>query len=505
MLIKGLSFYYCCYFLHTVSLQKIHAMNHAARIQSTIDLLERIAKARIPMDSVCGDYFRTRKYIGAKDRADIAERVYAVMRAHARICWWLAKMGADDSPRNRVIVWLVLGEGRDAQALFTGDKHAPTRMSEEKVGFVRSLLTSVSSTDFSRCSKSPSPRGEDGPSDKREPGEGSGGMLSHPDMPLSVRAECPPQYEESLKNYFGDEFENEMAAMIPPATLDLRVNVNKASREKAQNYLEADGVKTELTPYSPWGLRCENKAFLSRTKAFSQGWIEIQDEGSQMIALAVDPKPGMSVLDYCAGAGGKTLALAAAMNVKGRIVAMDTEERRLQKGKERFRKAGVSDIIETRALSDDKNRKWLRRQKGTFDAVLCDVPCTGTGTWRRNPDMRWRTYGPSLEELIEIQADILDRVAHTVKPGGRLVYATCSLLPEENERQIEAFLGRHAGFELVDGPLTPTLSPGRGRSAEGAEGEGIQPCEDSPYMRLTPHRHNTDGFFAAAIQKKDVE
>ncbi len=422
-------------------------MTPAARIQATIDLLERISKAKIPMDATCGDYFRVRRYIGSKDRNAVVERAYAVVRAHARLGWWLERAGHQDTPRARVLAWVSLEEREKPDKLFDGKKYSPAPLTEEEKTLVSQL---------------------------------AGQALEHPDMPPSVRAECPPYYEENLRAYFGDSFETEMAAMISGAPLDLRINIMKADREKVQKFLEADGVKTQPTPVSPWGLRCEGKAFLSRTKAFAKGWIDIQDEGSQLIAHVCGVQPGLQVLDYCAGAGGKTLALAGAMQNKGRIVAMDLEPRRLEKGKQRFKRAGVSDIIETRPLSDEKNRKWLRRQKGTFDVVMCDVPCTGTGTWRRNPDMRWRTYGPDLEELTGIQADILDRVAHTVKPGGKLVYATCSLLPEENEKQIEAFLERHPEFEVM--PLKEEWC------------EGL-------YMRLTPHRHNTDGFFAAVLIK----
>ena len=189
----------------------------------------------------------------------------------------------------------------------------------------------------------------------------------------------------------------------------------------------------------------------------------------------------MQVLDYCAGAGGKTLALACAMQRKGRIVAMDNVQRRLDKGRSRYKKAHIADIIELRHI--DENAKWLKRQKGKFDVVLTDVPCSGTGTWRRNPDMRWTTYGPSLEELVEIQGEILEKVAGLVKPGGKLVYATCSLLQEENEHRVEAFLEAHPEFE-------------------------VQPCPEelgNPYMRLTPHRHATDGFFAAILKRKEDE
>jgi 16S rRNA (cytosine967-C5)-methyltransferase len=194
------------------------------------------------------------------------------------------------------------------------------------------------------------------------------------------------------------------------------------------------------------------------------------------------------VLDYCAGAGGKTLALAASMNNKGRIVATDTEKGRLERARPRFRRAGVHDIIEVRPLSDEKNRKWLRRQKATFDVVLADVPCTGSGTWRRNPDTRWKAYGPGLAELLLVQTEILDKVAKAVKPGGRFVYATCSLLPAENDAQVKAFLERHPEFEVM--PV-----------AEAWDADTPAPCEGD-FLRLTPRQHNTDGFFAAVLRRK---
>ncbi|MCB9988197.1 MAG: RsmB/NOP family class I SAM-dependent RNA methyltransferase [Rhodospirillales bacterium] len=428
-------------------------MTPAARIKATIDILENIAVGRVPMDTVTGDYMRHRRYIGSKDRAAIAERTYGMVRATARLGRWLEKVGAEDTPRNRMLAWLVLGESNDHKRikdLFDGSKYGAERLTDEEFKIVDDL---------------------------------QGKNLNNSSLPDAVRVECPPLYEDKLRAYFGDDFVPEMKAMLGGATLDLRVNVWRADKEKVRKFLEADGVETDDTPISPWGLRARGKAYLSKTKAWNKGWVEIQDEGSQLIALACGVQPGMQVLDYCAGAGGKTLALAAAMGNKGRIVAMDTEPRRLEKSRVRIKKAGVADCIEVRPLSDEKNRKWLRRQKESFDLVLTDVPCTGTGTWRRNPDMRWTVYGPPLEELVEIQAEILDKVAKTVKPGGRLVYATCSLLPDENEQQIERFLKEHPDFEV------------------GALPAGV-PSDKNGFMRLTPHRHNTDGFFAASLQKK---
>jgi 16S rRNA (cytosine967-C5)-methyltransferase len=431
----------------------------SARVNATLELMDRIANSRIPMDSATGDYMRQRRYIGSKDRAEIAARLYNIARARARLNWWLARTGAEDTSRNRMIIWLAVGEnatGQTMQRLFDDTTYGPEILNRAEIQLFEKV---------------------------------EGQNLDHPDMPDYIRAEVPEYYMDSLRRYFGADFETEMAALIPPATLDLRVNSRSADREKVINSLKQDGIEAAPTKYSPWALRLSDKAFLSKTKALTKGWIEIQDEGSQLIAYACNAQPGQQVLDYCAGTGGKTLALAAAMNNKGRLVAMDLEARRLEKARTRFRRSYVSDIIEIRPLEDEKNRKWLRRQKETFDVTLVDVPCTGTGTWRRNPDMRWKVYGPDLAELLATQAEILDRVAKTIKPEtGRLVYATCSLLPEENEDQVSAFLERHPDFKVL--PLAQAWP------------DDNAPC-DGDFMRLTPHRHGTDGFFAAVLVHKD--
>ncbi|MBI1301303.1 MAG: methyltransferase domain-containing protein [Alphaproteobacteria bacterium] len=427
-------------------------MKPSARIQATIDILEQDQNKRVPLDACVGDYMRNRRYIGAKDRREIAERVYGMARHAARLNWWLTKLDAPDTRRMDVIFWLILGEGIDEKrldSLFDSTQYAPDVLSDKERALVKKII------------------GED---------------INHKDHPESVSVECPANYEHDLRTYFGDQFAEEMRAMLNPATLDVRVNVFALDRENAASSLEKDGIETTPTPYSPWGLRCSDKAYLSKTKAMNKGWIEIQDEGSQLIAHICNALPGMQVLDYCAGGGGKTLALAAAMQRKGRIVAMDNDPKRLENGKRRYKKAGLADIIEVRPLSDDKHRKWLKRQKGKFDIVLTDVPCTGTGTWRRNPDMRWRNYGPTLEELVKVQNEILESGAKALKVGGHLIYATCSLLPQENEQQIEKFLTHNPDFEIA--PLDETLGLG------------------SPFMRLTPHRHQTDGFFAARLIRK---
>ncbi len=452
------SFFAFFCFLDVNLLQRV-IMIISARMKAVLEILERIEKSPVPMDLTIGDYMRNRRYIGSKDRADIVERVYGIIRHHARLNWALeqakeqAKEQAnapDVTARLRLLAYLVLVEGKkDPQVFFDGTKYAPHEITPEEQAVFDRLPQSLDAA------------------------------------PDTVRCECPPDYAGSLQAYFGDDLVPEMEAMCHGATLDLRINEVAGDRATIKASLEKDGIITTETPYSPWGLRVKGKVFLSEAKAFRAGQIEIQDEGSQLIALACDVKPGMQVLDYCAGGGGKTLALASAMRIKGRIVAMDLEAGRLAKAKTRFKRAKVSDIIETRPLSDEKSRKWLRRQKQSFDVVLADVPCSGTGTWRRNPDTRWRNYGPDVADLIAVQADILERVAGVVKVGGRLVYATCSLLPEENEQQIARFLAAHPEFDVAD--LT-SIWP-----------EGCTPPNEGSYMRLTPKRHNTDGFFAAVL------
>jgi len=213
----------------------------------------------------------------------------------------------------------------------------------------------------------------------------------------------------------------------------------------------------------------------------------VQDEGSQLVALLTDAQPGQAVMDFCAGAGGKTLALAAAMKNKGRLVACDTHAARSERAVQRLRRAGVHNV--TRHVLEGEGDKWLKRQKGTFDRVLVDAPCSGSGTWRRNPDAKWRLTETGLLELVALQGKILTQASTLVKPGGRLVYATCSLLPEENERQVEAFLAANPDFSLI--PITEAWS-----ATVGTE------CPvPGPYLRLSPAAHNTDGFFVAVMQR----
>ncbi len=301
-------------------------------------------------------------------------------------------------------------------------------------------------------------------------------------MPESVRLECPEWAYAGLKRAFPETFESEMQAMQCEAPLDLRVNTLKATREDVLKHLRGDGLEVVPTPYSPWGLRVQGRPPFSMHPLYQHGHMEVQDEGSQLLSLLCDVKPGEWVVDFCAGAGGKTMALAAMMQNKGRIWACDVEERRLDNARKRFRRSGIH-CVETICLTDERD-DWVRKHSEKADCVLIDAPCSGVGTWRRNPFARWQNLGPQLETLVPLQASILESASRLVKPGGRLVYATCSMLPEENIDQVHRFLAAHPDFKWM--PLSSTAVP------VPFKGEALQ---------LTPHQHQTDGFFAACMAR----
>lgn len=353
-----------------------------------------------------------------------------------------------------MLAWLALS-GRSLEQvrkLFTGGRDAPEALSADEAGLVMKLVDAD---------------------------------IDSAEMPEAVRAECPDWALEPLRRRFGDDFAREMGAMLDEAPLDLRVNQMKTTREAMLGELRGMGLHAEPTRLAPLGIRLRERLSLARLPMLKSGAVEIQDEGSQLVAMLVGTKPGERVVDFCAGAGGKTLALAAQMNNRGHVVACDVAEARLKRSAERFRRAGFHNI-ETRLLSSESDR-WVKRHKLSYDRVLIDAPCSGTGTWRRNPDARWRALeeGQGLETLVKLQLRILLSAARLVKPGGRLVYATCSLLGEENEAQAAAFLAAMPGFRVV--PLSE-VAPGLGSA-------------QAEYLSLTPAQHGTDGFFAAVLER----
>ena len=429
-------------------------MTPAARIASAIELLSAVqAAGRKPADAVANGFFRDRRFIGSGDRRSVSDRVWGVMRARRRLGWWLGRIGAEVTPRLLVAASLLL-EGWTLDGVkqsFAGGQFGPTHLTAGEAAGLRRL-------------------------------EAQG--LAHPEMPEGVALEVPDWVVPLLRARFGAAVGAEMAAMGEAAPLDLRVNLLKGTREEAVAALLSEGIAAEVTGLSPWGLRVEGRRLVTSGPAFQTGLVEIQDEGSQLVALMVGALPGMRVADWCAGAGGKTLALAMTMANKGAIVACDVSAPRRVGAVRRLRRAGVHYVEQHLIESGDK---WAKRRAGSFDRVLVDAPCTGTGTWRRNPDARLRLVEQDLRELVVKQAAILERASGLVRKGGRLVYATCSILVEENEAQVAAFLAAHADFSVV--PL------GRVWTGEADVPGG------GDFLSLTPLRHGTDGFFTAVLER----
>lgn len=425
-------------------------MTPAARIQAVIDILAEILTTPRPADTLTSTYFRERRFIGSKDRAAINTRLYRIMRSYHRLSWWIRQKTYDVNARTLVIASLIFDKEHNFASIcrtFSGEKYAPEELTAAEKKLAEKLESHI---------------------------------LDTPEMPLQARLECPEWAFDPLRNTLGERLEKELISMLEPAPMDIRVNTLKATRDDVLEQLKRDGFNVEAGKLSPLAIRIFDRPQIAAYPLFKEGYFEIQDEGSQLVALAADAKPGEQVADFCAGAGGKTLAIGAAMKNKGRIVALDVLGGRLNRAKERFRRAGLHNI-ETRELTSERD-KFVKHHLEHFDLVLADAPCTGTGTWRRDPDKRWRQLGPGLSSLVELQKNILESACRMVKPGGRLVYATCSLLPEENQLQIERFLNAHPEFTVspVDSKISKT----------------------QPYLQVTPAENNTDGFFAAVLVKK---
>jgi 16S rRNA (cytosine967-C5)-methyltransferase len=432
-----------------------------AQVAAAIDILAVVEEGGRPADDAAAEYFRRRRYIGAKDRAQIASHVYDVLRHRAAIDWWISRIGRGavaPAGRSRVLAALLLVQdwGPDrVEAVCDGDRFRPAPLSAAEVRLVRGL---------------------------------DGRTRQHPDMPRAVANDVPEWLVPGLDRSFGRAFEREVAALNSAAPIDLRVNTLKAGRSEVRDALAAEGIAAAPTPLSPIGLRLRKRAPLSGLAAFKDGLFEVQDEGSQLAALMAGARPGMRVVDFCAGAGGKTLALAAQMENRGRLVAGDVSARRLERAGERLRRAGVNNA--ERRIVAAEHDQWVKHHRGSFDLVFVDAPCTGTGTWRRNPDAKWRMTPQDLAELTLRQQAILVSASRLVRPGGHLVYVTCSVLREEDDDQAEAFLAASPDFTLL--PVAEVWRETIGGDMPGG----------GPYLVLTPARHGTDGFFAAFFERR---
>ncbi len=456
-------------------------MTPGARIQAAIELLDTIltswqSEKRFPADKQIDGYFKARRFIGSKDRAAIGELVYWVLRHKMSLAWWVTKArSANDNAT-------LLNNMLDESVVISGRHYVLAALMLRKDYDVHSIQNITK--DGAHC---PAPLTAD-------EGKMCGAMHKqqhmHPDMPDHVRLNYPAWLTPHLKACFGDEFETAVLALNEQAHTDLRANTIKTTRDDLLAALKAEGFDVAACAHSAVGIRLAKRAPIFTSRTFKEGCFEVQDEGSQIVAELVDATPGMRVIDFCAGAGGKTLAIAASMKNKGRILAWDTSAKRLTQIKERLRRAGV-DTVETHVI-ENENDQFIKRHKASADRVLVDAPCSGTGTWRRNPDLKWRFSSKDLEEVLAVQRSILQSAARLVKPGGKLIFATCSILQEENEQQVEQLLKNVNDFRVVCArKMWDKTSPG-------------DESENYSYFRVAPHKDGVDGFFAAVLERQGV-
>ena len=414
----------------------------AAQIQSASQALRSVLRFDYPADSVLSRYFRDLRELGARDRAFVAEAVYGVLRRKRtleRLC------GEDISTRKLVLAWLARVEGVTLRQLGDGLHGRDT-----------DFFTEVKGRELSELS-------------------------------FAERIDMPDWLAERLLAGRSPEAVAALAQSLNrPAPLDLRANPARLERDALVDALKASGVACGPGRYSPLAVRLEGKPALQKHPLFLDGSFEVQDEGSQLLGFLLQPKRGEMVVDFCAGAGGKTLLLGALMRNTGRLYAFDVSDKRLAKLKPRVARSGLSNVHPVVIASENDPR--VKRLAGKIDRVLVDAPCSGLGTLRRNPDLKWRQSPEALAELTTKQAAILASAARLVKPGGRLVYATCSVLPEENEAIVAAFLAANPTFVA--------------RSAEDVLGKQGIAIACGEQLRLTPFDHDTDGFFAAVLERQ---
>ncbi len=413
------------------------------QLDAAVVALRTILPLEYPADAILRNFFRENPMLGAQDRAFIAETVFGILRHR----FFLENLTKLITPRALVLAYLVKFHGMNLRELVSLISETETKWLSEIKAIQADLL------------------------------------------PLSVQAEFPEWLVEKLQQFMPDADILDLGLSLQKsAPLDLRVNTILAKRSEVLEVLKQEGIEAQETPYSPCGIRLTGKPAINRHALFLSGKIEVQDEGSKLLGYLLAPKRGEMVVDFCAGAGGKSLLLGALMNSKGRLYAFDISEKRLSNLKPRFKRSGLSNLHAQRIANENDIK--IKRLTGKIDRVLVDAPCSGLGTLRRNPDLKWRQSPQSIEELKIKQAAILSAAAGLLKPGGRLVYATCSFLPEENQTIINDFLAAHPQFTLLN--CSELLSQQK------------IPLDTGEFLQLFPKLHQTDGFFAAALMRTAV-
>jgi 16S rRNA (cytosine967-C5)-methyltransferase len=421
-------------------------MKAAAHIQAVIELIDAtLARPHVPADQVFHSYCRSRRYMGSSDRRAITEIFYSVLRQWPMLEW----LSPTINGRLALLIYYCIENTKSLDILFDGSEFGPSAIRAEEKKFLSTLSVEKA--------------------------------------PISAKVGAPLWLWPELC-VWGEETARKLCeSMQQQAPFDVRANPLKTSRQKLQEKFYKKNLLCSQTAYSPLGLRFEKRVDLAQNTLFKEGLAEVQDEGSQLVALLCDAKPGQRVMDFCAGAGGKSLVLAACMENKGTLFLADIHPWRLTKAQERLKRAGVHNY-RCQVLPDNT---FIKRQVGSFDRVLVDSPCSGTGTWRRNPDLKMKLTKDHLESLIQEQKTILQQASTLVRAGGMLIYATCSVLRSENQEQVENFLANNKDFSLLD----------------------IQNLWDqtvgTPFpftektLQLFPHSHKTDGFFVACLQKNE--
>lgn len=428
-------------------------MKPAARIQSAIEIMDDILLGNKPGDTVIADYFKARRYAGSKDRRAINNMVFAILRSRAKLTW-MAKQAHIEVTARLLVFMHCIREGHDVAALFNGDQYAPDDLNDAE----KALLPVLAEIRLE-------------------------------DAPAHIQLEYPHWMEDDLRRSLPEEFETVLNSLNTEAPLDIRVNSLHPDYAQAQSILTKQNITVSPAPYSPHCLRSEKKVKLGGTKAYKEGLVDIQDEGSQLVALLCGAKDQELVIDFCAGAGGKTLALAAEMKNQGHLYALDISGTRLYKMRKRLERAGVTNV-ELHPIQNEMD-PWLKQFEGRVDRLLIDAPCSGVGAWRRHPESRWKMTPDLFADLVARQERILQSASHLLKPGGRLIYATCSLLKTENEDQIEKFLSNNGDFRLL--PLTQVW----------AETMDSRCPMETDTLLLRPDQHESDGFFCAILEKQN--
>ncbi len=439
-------------------------MHPKALVEACTELVRLTLKFDHPADSVVSKFFRDYRKtyaFGPRERAALAETVYNVLRNKLRYDHF-APSGS--GPKERRLAILGFADHLKQQAPAKAAPKSAKHPNNNPLDFLMGALNKQEAAWLEACES-----------------------VNPADLMERHRHNMPEWLVEPLKAQVGEGFWPLVERMNGGAPLDLRVNTFTDKRADVQHELQLAGIKAVDTPFSPWGLRIDGKPALSQLDAFARGAIEVQDEGSQLLALLLDAKRGEMVVDFCAGAGGKTLAIGASMRSTGRLYAFDTSGHRLDSLKPRLARSKLSNVHPS-AIAHERDER-VKRLSGKIDRVLVDAPCSGLGTLRRNPDLKWRQSPKAVQELTEKQTSILASAARLVKSGGRLVYATCSVLPDENEAIAQAFSAAHPNFVPLSAADTLT---------ELKVANAASLCTtDGLYLRLWPHLHATDGFFAA--------